>query len=119
MPLEHFQPVVLGHGCNHQVARRDVELSAGTFVPHSPGELPHQFEVVAKTSGHCALSDQVDRRVWRLALDHGVPSDPARDEGAIPLGVAQFDDLEIEEGRVGSFDDRMGRPQETLLKQRY
>ena len=57
MRLEHFQPVVLGHGCDHQVARRDIELSAGTLVPHASGELPDQLEVIAKTGGHRALSD--------------------------------------------------------------
>ena len=103
MAPEHFHPVVLGHGCKHQVARRDVELSAGTFVPHSPGELPHQLEVVAKTGGHGALSDQIGRSGWRLAMDHGVPPDPAGDDGAIQLLVAQFN-LEIGEGCVGLFN---------------
>jgi hypothetical protein len=114
MPPEHFHPVVLGHGSDQQVARREFELSAGTLVPHSSGELPYQLEMIAETGGHRALSVKLHRNGWHLKLGYRVPSDPPGDDGAIQQRVAQFN-LEIGEGRVGLFNDRVDRCQVTLL----
>jgi hypothetical protein len=65
-----------------------------------------------------ALSVKLHRNGWHLELGHRVPSDPAGDDGAIYLIVAQLN-LEIGEGRVGLFDDGVGCPQgdapETIL----
>jgi hypothetical protein len=51
-------------------------------------------------------------------MGQSVPSDPARDDGAIGLLVAQFN-FEIGEDGVGTFNDGVDRPQVTLLKQCY
>src|SRR5262249_51831524 len=82
---------------------------------HSSSELPHELEMVAKADGNRATSDQLDRNGWHLEMGHGIPSDPAGDDGAVELFVAQFN-REIGEDCVGAFNDGMDRPQVTLLK---
>src|SRR5262249_54521286 len=105
----------LGQGCNHQLARHNIELTARALVPHSSSELPHQLEMVAETEGSRAMSNQLDRNGWRLEMGHGVPSDLPGDDGAINLLVAQFD-REIGEDRIGTLNDGVGRAQVTRLK---
>src|SRR5262249_11300716 len=48
-------------------------------------------------------------------MGYGIPSDPAGDDGAIELLVAQLN-REIGEDCIGAFNDGVDRPQVTLLK---